>query len=197
MQITEVLPKSRRTGRPWQIPLLRKKPIFFCCPYEALGNTAATYGGQNSGAGRPDRIGKGMKALLLYGFIYAVVAAGVLFLFGGALSRLFMDQPDAFIEENAHLFLKINSSFYFLLALVNIVRFMIQGMGYSVLAITAGIFEMIARALVGFVFVDMYGFTAACFANPAAWVAADIFLILAFILILRREKRKVYGTTPK
>ena len=59
------------------------------------------------------------------------------------------------------------------------------------LAITAGIFEMIARALVGFVFVDMYGFTAACFANPAAWVAADLFLITAFILILRREKRKV------
>ena len=174
----------------------QKISIFFCCPYEALGNTAATYGGQNIGAGRPDRIGKGMKALLLYGFIYAVVAAGVLFLFGGALSRLFMDRPDAFIEENAHLFLKINSSFYFLLALVNIVRFMIQGMGYSVLAITAGIFEMIARALVGFVFVDMYGFTAACFANPAAWVAADIFLITAFILILRREKRKVFGVTP-
>ena len=169
----------------------QKISIFFCCPYEALGNTAATYGGQNIGAGRPDRINKGVKALLLYGFIYAAVAAGVLFLFGGALSRMFMDRPDPFIEENAHLFLKFNSSFYALLAIVNIVRFMIQGMGYSILAITAGVFEMFARALVGFVFVGLYGFPAACMANPAAWIAADIFLITAFILIVRREKRKV------
>jgi hypothetical protein len=28
-------------------------------------------------------------------------------------------------------------------------------------------------------------------ANPAAWFAADIFLITAFILIVRREKGKV------
>ena len=169
----------------------QKLSIFFCCPFDALGNAAATYGGQNIGAGRPDRINKGMFALVAYGFIYSAVAAAVLFPFGGALSRLFMDEPDIFIEENAHLFLMINVSFYPLLALVNIVRFMIQGMGYSVLAILAGIFEMVARGIVGFVFVDLYGYPAACFANPSAWVAADVFLITAFLLIVRREKRKV------
>ena len=169
----------------------QKISIFFCCPFDALGNAAATYGGQNIGAGRPDRINRGMKALVTYGFIYAAFAAVILFLFGGALSRLFMDQPDAFIEENAHLFLKFNVSFYAFLALVNIIRFMIQGMGYSVLAITAGFFEMMARGIVGFVFVDLYGFPAACMANPSAWIAADLFLITAFLLIVRREKRKV------
>ncbi|MBR6173264.1 MAG: MATE family efflux transporter [Eubacterium sp.] len=168
-----------------------KLSMFFCCPYEALGNTAATYGGQNIGAGRPDRIGKGVRILLLYGLIYSIVAAAVLWLFGGPLSRLFMDHPDAFIEENAHLFLKFNSAFYFFLAFVNIVRFMIQGMGYSVLAIAAGFFEMIARSLVGFVFVDVYGYPAACMANPSAWLAADSFLLIAFLLILRREKKRV------
>ena len=169
----------------------QKISIFFCCPFDALGTAAATYGGQNIGAGRPDRINKGMAALITYGFIYAAIAAAVLFPFGGMLSRLFMDQPDAFIEENAHLFLKFNVSFYAFLALVNIIRFMIQGMGYSILAIVAGVFEMIARSIVGFVFVDLYGFPAACMANPSAWVAADLFLITAFILIVRREKRKL------
>ncbi len=172
-----------------------KLSIFFCCPFEALGNTAATYGGQNIGAGRPDRIGKGIRVLLFYGFIYSIAAAVVLFLFGGQLSRLFMDHPDPFIEENAHLFLKFNSAFYFLLAVVNIVRFMIQGMGYSILAIAAGVLEMIARSVVGFVFVDHYGFPAACLANASAWVAADAFLIIAFLVILRKEKKKVEQKT--
>ncbi len=171
----------------------QKISLFFGCPFEALGNTAATYGGQNIGAGRPDRINKGMLSLLFYGFVYSVVACIILFLFGGQLSRLFMDQPDPFIEENAHLVLKVNSAFYFFLAIVNIVRFMIQGMGYSMLAITAGIFEMIARSVVAFMFVGEYGFPAACMANPAAWIAADTFLLTSFVLIVRREKQKVQG----
>ena len=165
--------------------------MFFGCPFEALGNTAATYGGQNIGAGRPDRLGKGLRLMLLYGLIYSILAAVVLFAFGGTLSRLFMDQPDPFIEEHAHMMLMYNSAFYFLLAVVNTVRFMIQGMGYSILAIAAGVLEMIARAFVGFVLVDEFGYPAACMGNPAAWIAADVFLVTAFALILRREKQKV------
>ena len=170
-----------------------KLSMFFCCPFEALGNTAATYGGQNIGAARPDRIGKGVRLLLLYGLIYSIASAVILWIFGGQLSRLFMDTPDPFIEENAHLLMKYNSAFYFFLAFVNIVRFMIQGMGYSILAIAAGVLEMIARSVVGFVFVDKYGYPAACLANPAAWIAADFFLLIAFLLILRKEKRKVFN----
>ena len=168
-----------------------KLSLFFGCPYEALGNTAATYGGQNIGAGRPDRLGKGLRVMLLYGLIYSIFAAVVLFAFGGVLSRLFMDEPDPFIEEHAHMLLKFNSAFYFLLAVVNTVRFLIQGMGYSILAVVAGVLEMFARAFVGFVLVDEFGYTAACMGNPAAWIAADVFLVTAFALILRKEKRKV------
>ena len=67
-----------------------------------------------------------------------------------------------------------------MLALVNIVRFLIQGMGFSGFAVFAGVFEMVARALVGLVFVPIFGFIAACFASPLAWIFADCFLIPAF-----------------
>lgn len=67
-----------------------------------------------------------------------------------------------------------------LLSLVNIVRFLIQGMGFSGFAVFAGVFEMIARALIGLIFVPVFGFTAACFASPLAWLFADCFLLPAF-----------------
>jgi O-antigen/teichoic acid export membrane protein len=70
---------------------------------------------------------------------------------------------------------------YFPLSLVNIVRFMIQGLGYSRLAILAGVCEMAARSLVGFCLVPVFGYGGACLANPAAWVAADLFLIPAYL----------------
>jgi hypothetical protein len=53
-------------------------------------------------------------------------------------------------------------------------------MGFSGFAVFAGVFEMVARAIAGIGLVPMFGFTAACFASPLAWVFADIFLIPAF-----------------
>jgi Na+-driven multidrug efflux pump len=89
----------------------------------------------------------------------------------------------------------INASAYLLLALVNIIRFLIQGMGFSGFAVFSGVFEMVARALVGLAFVPIFGFTAACFAGPLAWVFADCFLIPAFFGCRRRLLTAAPGDT--
>ena len=83
------------------------------------------------------------------------------------------------------------TAFFFPLALVNIVRFSIQGMGYSTFAILAGVLEMAARTVVGLCLVPLFGFTAACFASPAAWICADLFLIPASMACIARL-RKLY-----
>ena len=83
-------------------------------------------------------------------------------------------------------------AFFFPLALVNIVRFSIQGMGYSAFAILAGVLEMAARTAVGSLLVPRFGYTAACFASPAAWLCADAFLIPASALCIQRL-RKFYA----
>ena len=77
-----------------------------------------------------------------------------------------------------------------LLTLVNVVRFTIQGLGYSGLAIFAGVGEMIARAFVGFFFVPVFGYVAACFASPAAWLLADLFLVPAYLLIMKHLRTR-------
>ncbi len=249
-----------------------KISMFFCCPFDALGSTMATYGGQNMGAGKLSRIGAGLKASTVLGVIYAAAAFLTLFFAGeylalffvekaspqaGKLSRIgaglkastvlgviyaaaafltlffageylalfFVEKASPQIIANVHLLLIINSAFYvpllfvntvrFLiqgmgyskfaifagllliinsafyvpLLFVNTVRFLIQGMGYSKFAIFAGVFEMAARTLVGFAFVPVFGFAAACFASPVAWVFADIFLFPAYVYVYRRSER--------
>ena len=104
----------------------------------------------------------------------------VLLIFGKNLVCLFVNPSETEVIAQADLFLIINAIFYLALALVNIIRFLIQGMGFSGFAVFAGVFEMIARSLVGIAFVPLFGFTAACFANPLAWIFADFFLIPAF-----------------
>lgn len=157
-----------------------KISMFVVCPFDALGSTMATFGGQNVGAGRLDRLGRGLRSAVILGAIYSALILVVLIFFGRGLILLFVSANEAAVIAQAKQFLVTNAAFYLMLALVNIVRFLIQGMGFSGFAVFAGVFEMIARALIGLVFVPIFGFTAACFASPLAWIFADCFLIPAF-----------------
>lgn len=167
-----------------------KLSMFFCCPYDAMGSTMATYGGQNVGAGKLDRIGKGLKSCVLLGAIYSVIAFVVLFFFAKDLALLFVDSADVEIIEQTYMFIMANCTFYFPLALVNIIRFLIQGMGFSQFAILAGIFEMVARSITGFLLVPIWGYTAACFGNALAWIFADAFLIPAYFICRNRLRKR-------
>ena len=166
-----------------------KVSMFFCCVFDALGGTMATYAGQNVGAGKIDRIISGVKAATILGSIYAVVAFAVLFFFGGYIPLLFVDADQTLVIHQAHLFLIFNSLFYIALVFVNVWRFCIQGMGYSAFAILAGVCEMFARSMIGFVGIPKFGYIAVCFASPLAWVCADCFLIPAFYHCIGRLRR--------
>ena len=162
-----------------------------CCPLDAMGGTMATYGGQNLGAGRLDRIHRGLKDCILLGVVYSVIAFVVLWFFGDNLSMLFLDAGETEILRKSQEFLVLNSAFYIPLALVNIIRFLIQSIGYSQMAVFAGVFEMVARSGVSLLLVPVIGYTAVCIASPAAWILADCFLIPAYILGMKKLRREM------
>lgn len=165
-----------------------KLSFFLVCPFDALGSTMATYGGQNVGAKKLERIKSGLAACSILGVVYSIFALIVILIIGKPMLLLFLDSSDTFIWNQAYRFLTINACFYIPLAFVNIVRFLIQGMGYSKFAMLAGVCEMIARALVGFYLVPMFGFDAIGFASPAAWIFADAFLIPAFFHVYKKTQ---------
>lgn len=166
-----------------------KISMFFCCPYDALGGTMATYAGQNVGAKKIDRIHQGIKAATIIGFVYSVAAFAILTIFGKQMALMFLDAGETEIIGQVHQFLIIISAAYILLTIVNVFRFCIQGMGYSTFAILAGVCEMVGRSVVGFGLVPFFGYTAACFASPAAWVLADAFLIPAYFSCVKKLRR--------
>lgn len=78
-----------------------------------------------------------------------------------------------------------------LLVFVNVLRFVIQGIGFSIFAILAGVLEMIARTVAGLVFIPAFDFVGACVASPFAWLLADCFLIPAFFYVMRRLEKNI------
>lgn len=173
----------------------QKVNLLLGCPLDALGASMSTYSGQNVGAGRIERLTKGLRAAAIIGASYALFALGIQVVAGRQLALLFVDSSETLIIDQARQFMLCAAIFYSLLIFVNVVRSMIQGMGFGLLSIFSGIFEMIARSIVGFILVPAFGFTAVCFAHPAAWTAANLFLFPAFFqckrILERRMKRNV------
>lgn len=165
--------------------------MFFLCPLESLGIAMATYSGQNYGAGKPERIWLGIKASGLMMLIYVAVTFVTLMLGARSFALIFIDPSETLILENTELFLHICCSFFPMLGLLCILRYTIQGVGYTNLAIFSGVSEMIARILISLYAVPAFGFIAVCFGDSMAWVAADLFLIPAFFYVYRRLKKQV------
>ena len=168
------------------------------CPFDAMGATMATYCGQNVGACKLDRLGRGIRSCSMLGLGYSIIALGAMLLFAPQCAMLFLDPREESLPVLVELtsrYIIIGAAFFFPLSLVNIVRFSIQGMGFSPFAILAGVLEMAARTGAGLWLVPVFGYTAACFASPAAWVCADLFLIPASAFCIARL-RKLYPNVP-
>ena len=93
------------------------------------------------------------------------------------------------ILKDTELFLHISVSFFPVLGLLCILRYSIQGVGFTNLAMLSGVSEMIARIMVSLYAVPILGYLAVCFGDPTAWIFAVIFLIPAFIYVYGRIKR--------
>lgn len=163
--------------------------MLFICAFESLGIAMATYSGQNYGAGKPGRIWQGIKASVLMMMVYAFLTFIILILGSRTLALFFVDVSETEILWNTELFLHVSCFFFPVLGLLCILRYTIQGAGYTNLAMFSGVSEMIARIFVSILAVPAFGFLAVCYGDPTAWIAADLFLIPAFIYVYRKLKR--------
>ncbi len=168
-----------------------KVSMFFNCPLDGLGATMATYVGQNTGAKNIPRIKKGVGCTVLLNAIYSAFAFILLFFVGKYISVLFVDSSETMVISLIEQFLFYNSAGYVLLSFIFTFRSAIQGMGYSTVAMFAGLFELLARSLIAFCFVPVHGFIAACVANPLSWLFGSLFLIPVFFITLKRLSKKI------
>jgi len=155
-------------------------------PLDAAGMAMATFCGQNLGAARPDRIRQGMRAMTVVCFVFCGVAFLLNYFAGAAVATLFLDASELAILEQVKRFLVTVGGAYPLLALLLLLRNSLQGMGFSVQAMSAGAAELLARSLVALGLTGRMGYTAVCLSGPAAWLLAVAVLLVLYHAAIRR-----------
>ena len=162
----------------------------FTCVFENIGVAMATYCGQNLGARRMDRVTKGVKDAIKLMLIYFVFTFALIYPFADWMMRLFVDSGETEVVSRAAQFMRIANYFYPTLGLLTILRYSIQGLGFSNLSMLSGVMEMIARCGVSLWLVPALAWTGVCLGDPVAWCMADLFLIPAFLWVQQRLKKQ-------
>lgn len=164
----------------------------FTCVFENIGVAMATYCGQNIGAGRVERIALGLRSATKIMMVYFTFTFLVIFPLADKLMLLFVDASQTQIVSEAARFMRICNYFYPVLGVLTILRYSIQGLGYSGLSMMSGVMEMLARTGVSLWLVPALGFTGVILGDPAAWVAADLFLVPCMWWLYHHLKQKQY-----
>lgn len=165
--------------------------------YVAMGTTMATYSAQNMGAGSVKRIWEGFRANTIIGIIYSLVAAAFVMTVGKYMTYLFVSEDVDLIMNSVDIYLKCIGLFFIPLTVVNIYRNGIQGLGYGLLPMMAGVAELIGRGIVAVIAGNMRSYTGVCLAGPAAWVLAGGLLLVMYFYIMNVHMKKIFGTNGK
>ena len=162
----------------------------FTCVFENIGAAMATYCGQNIGAGLVGRVAAGLRSALVISAVYFLFTFAVIQPFADEMMLLFVDGSETAIIGNAALLMRTACWFYPALGLLTVLRYSIQGLGYSTLSVCSGVMEMLARGGVSIWLVPAIGYLGVCYGDPVAWLAADLFLVPAMWVLYRHLKKK-------
>ena len=159
-------------------------------PAFSFGLALVNYTSQNLGAKKFDRILQGVKAGITVSVGSSLVIGGFLIAFGRSISHLFMNGSQEAVLHLVQIYYWFNGSTYFILSILFIVRYTLQGLGNQKAPTIAGIAELLMRVFAGIVLIKFFGFYGAALANPLAWTGSVLVLVSTWNIELKKLRAK-------
>ena len=158
-------------------------------PMSGLGVATQTFVGQNYGAKNYDRIVKSIHKIFVLDLVVSVIMSITLYAIGEPLVSLFSTEVNSEMMFAAKRYILATAQCYSLVAILFVLRNSLQGLGYTYANMIAGAGELVGRIAIAFIFTKIIGFSAVCYAAPAAWLLADIPLAIIYLNKQKKFKR--------
>lgn len=162
----------------------------------AMGQTMATFCGQNFGSRNLSRIREGVRTAVKIEILYSGAAGIASIIFLPLLMRLFFagDTDLAALMPWARTYTVLCAVFFIPLSFIFLFRNAMQGCSYSFLPLMGGVIEMAARTLCAAagIYAHSYLLSAGC--DGAAWITAGLFTLFAYRYMMRQlEEKQRFG----
>ena len=149
--------------------------------FSVLGTTMATFCGQNLGAGKKDRIKKGIKTAVLMGWCWCGFVVILSYTIVPAFVKMLISSDNETVINTASLYMRVDSCLYFVTAMITIIRNSLQGIGDRITPIISSMIELVGKVLITFLLVPVLGYWGVIIAEPIVWVVMVIPLIVQVI----------------
>lgn len=159
-------------------------------PLSSFGAAISTYTAQNYGAGKIERIKKGVFQCILLSVGFSIFMGILNITAGGQMASVFVGNGEKEVLELAKQYLIINGVSYWILSLLFIYRLTLQGLGQSIIPTVTGIMELVMRILGAWVLVQQFGFAGAAASNPLAWVGGCLPGLVAYYVTMHKMRKQ-------
>ena len=161
--------------------IARKLSEIFMLPFSTLGVAAATFTGQNYGAGRYDRIRTGIRDAILLSWIWSVIVIAAVYTLAPVMIQLISGATSAEVVETARWYLRFDTPFYFVLGILIVLRNAMQGLGRKIVPMISSSIELVGKLVVAWVLTDRMGYFGVIISEPATWILCTILLCIMFL----------------
>jgi len=168
----------------------RKATGMFMLPFSVLGSALATFCGQNLGAGKPERMRQGILRTVVLTWVWCL--AVILFVQGCAPSLIhgITASTDKMIIDTACRYLRFDTAFYFVPAVISLFRNSMQGYGDTKTPVFSSMLELLGKIAVVLFLTPKLGYDGIIVAEPIVWIIMVIPLIWGMLHspAFRKEK---------
>ena len=160
-------------------------------PMMSFGAAMAAYTAQNYGAGKFSRIRVGVQKCCLMSVGFSLLAGALVIAAGPCFMALFVGPEEVEAIRLGQTYFLVNGLTYWILSMLFIFRYTLQGLGQSIVPTIAGVMELVMRATAGLFLVEAMGFLGACLGNPMAWLGSCVPLAIAYVMTVQRLPKEV------
>ncbi len=171
----------------------RKIDDIFMLPLSTVTMAASTFASQNYGAGKMERVKKGIFTSLMIDFVWSAFVCLVSIFGTEFMVKLLSGTESEFVLKTASDYIHINLPFFFVLSVLVVLRSSLQSLGRKVIPVVGSIIELLAKFLAVIVIVPMFGYMGICFLEPIIWILSAILVGIEYLRFLRANRSQSMG----
>ena len=164
-----------------------KIDAFAYLPVQDFGNAFSIFTAQNFGAGKTDRIRKGIRAASFTSMLFGLLISIAVFVLAEPLMTLFIDAGETAVIAEGVRYLRIEGAFYYLIAALFLLYGLYRALGKPGMSVVLTVVSLGTRVALAYALasIPLFGVVGIWWSVPIGWLLAD-----ALGLIYYLAKRK-------
>ena len=168
-----------------------KIDAFAYMPVQDFGNAFSTFIAQNYGAGKQERIRKGLKGAVLVSVVFCVIVSALVFVFAKPLMLLFVEAGETEIIAEGVRYLHIEGTFYCGIGCLFLLYGLYRAVAKPGMSVVLTVISLGTRVVLAYLLSAVIGVTGIWWSVPIGWFLADVTGVVYYFI--HKEKLLHFG----